>query len=109
MRARRICRRSPGRAGTARRPPAPRCSRRSRARPGGASQGMGREATCRARLAPTPRGKPGPPAEGKALLETDDVVFRGEFRARVPLREIEAVVVKAGLLALSWPGGRLEL
>ena len=70
---------------------------------------MGREATCRARLAPARSKRFGPPAEGKALLETDDVIFRGGIRARVPLREIEAVVVKAGLLSLTWPGGRLEL
>ena len=70
---------------------------------------MGREATCRARL-----GTPGsrtwsPSAQGKALLETDDVIFRGPFRARVPLREITSVVAKAGALTLAWPGGRLEL
>ena len=70
---------------------------------------MGREATCRARLAPAPSRRFGPEAEGKALLETDDVIFRGGFRARVPLREISGVAVDSGALTLTWPGGRLEL
>ena len=63
---------------------------------------MGREATCRAKLGRET-------GEGKALLETDDVIFRGPFRARVPLREISAVDVKRGVLSLTWPGGTLAL
>jgi len=63
---------------------------------------MGREAMCRARF-----GREA--GDGKALLETDEVLFRGDFRARVPLREISAVVVRAGVLTLAWPGGRLAL
>lgn len=70
---------------------------------------MGRETTCRARLAPARSRRFGPPAEGKALLETDDVLFRGGFRARVPLREISGLAVRSGALTLTWPGGRLEL
>jgi hypothetical protein len=70
---------------------------------------MGREATCRARLGDRSGRKWGPSAEGKALLETDDVIFRGPFRARVPLKEISGVVTRAGKLTLTWPGGRLEL
>src|SRR5262245_19064740 len=47
--------------------------------------------------------------DGKALLETNEVVFRGPFRARVPLCEISGVEVMAGVLSLSWPGGTLAL
>jgi hypothetical protein len=63
---------------------------------------MGREATCHARM-----GRES--GEGKALLETDEVIFRGDFRARVPLREISAIEVKKGVVTLDWPGGRLAL
>lgn len=63
---------------------------------------MGREAVCHARL-----GRES--GEGRALLETDELIFRGEFRARVPLREISALGVRAGVLTLAWPGGRLAL
>lgn len=63
---------------------------------------MGREAMCRAKLGRET-------GEGKALLETDDVIFRGDFRARVPLREISAIAVKRGVLSLTWPGGTLAL
>ena len=63
---------------------------------------MGREATCKGRL-----GRES--GEGRALLETDEVRFRGPFRARVPLREITALEAKRGVLTLTWPGGRLAL
>ena len=63
---------------------------------------MGREAVCTGRL-----GRES--GEGKALLETDEVLFRGEFRARVPLREITAIESKSGVLSLRWPGGTLAL
>jgi len=70
---------------------------------------MGRQASCRARLAGGPGERWGPSAEGKALLETDEVIFRGAFRARVPLDQIRAVVARAGALTLTWPEGKLEL
>ena len=63
---------------------------------------MGREATCHARM-----GRES--GVGKALLETDEVRFRGDFRARVPLREISRVLATRGVLTLEWPGGRLAL
>ena len=47
--------------------------------------------------------------EGKALLETDALVFRGAFRVKVPLREITTLQAKAGALTLRWPGGKLTL
>ena len=63
---------------------------------------MGREVMCHGRL-----GREA--GDGKALLETDEVLFRGDFRARVPLREITAVESRAGVLTLAWPGGKLAL
>jgi hypothetical protein len=47
--------------------------------------------------------------EGKVLLETDELVFRGDFRVSVPLREVTAATVKDGVLTLEWPAGRLAL
>ena len=63
---------------------------------------MGREAVCRGRL-----GRES--GEGTALLETDEVLFRGSFRAKVPLRELSLVETKRGVLSLTWPGGTLAL
>ncbi len=63
---------------------------------------MGREAVCLARY----KRESG---EGKALLETDELIFRGDFRVAVPLREVTAATVKDGVLTLEWPAGRLAL
>lgn len=63
---------------------------------------MGRELVCVAKL-----GRES--GEGRALLESTEVIFRGEFRARVPFAEISALTVRAGVLTLTWPGGRLAL
>ena len=63
---------------------------------------MGRETTCHARM-----GRES--GEGKALLETDEVQFRGDFRARVALRDLSGVDVRRGVLTLTWPGGTLAL
>jgi hypothetical protein len=63
---------------------------------------MGAEVVCEARLG---RER----SRGRALLETTEVVFRGDFRARVPLREIERLTVTDDALTLKWPGGTLTL
>ena len=63
---------------------------------------MGKEAVCHAKF-----GRES--GQGLALLETDELVFRGEFRVSVPLKEITAVAVKDGRLAVEWAGGRLSL
>jgi hypothetical protein len=63
---------------------------------------MGLEAACRATL-------DGESSSGKALLETSEVVFRGDFRARVPLNELESVSVAGKTLTLKWRGGALAL
>ena len=63
---------------------------------------MGREAICHAKF-----GRES--GEGKALLETDDLLFRGDFRVKVPLRDVTAAKVKDGVLTVEWPDGRLAL
>jgi hypothetical protein len=45
-------------------------------------------------------------SEGKALLETDELVFRGDFRLKVPLREIRTVEPVDGRLEVVWDGER---
>jgi hypothetical protein len=56
---------------------------------------VGREAACRARL-------DGKSSRGKALLETSELVFRGDFRVVVPLREIRSLDAGASALTVSW-------
>ncbi len=63
---------------------------------------MGQEVVCIARHA-------GESSEGKAQLETDDVRFRGAFRAVVPLAEVTAATAAGGTLRIDYPGGPLEL
>jgi hypothetical protein len=60
---------------------------------------MGLETKCRAE-------HDGRSAIGKALLETDELVFRGELRFAVPLKQIESVTAKDGRLTLVWGGGK---
>ena len=47
--------------------------------------------------------------EGKALLETDELLFRGAFRVSVPLKDIQSAHAEDGRLAVTWSGGRLVL
>jgi hypothetical protein len=44
----------------------------------------------------------GQSSRGKALLETSELVFRGDFRVVVPLREIAAAEADASALTLTW-------
>lgn len=59
---------------------------------------MGQEAICTVRLG-------GRACEGKALLETDRLIFRGEFRLSVPLSSIRGVAVHGGELEVKYPDG----
>ena len=59
---------------------------------------MGREVQCRAKSG----GKWFP---GKALLETNLVLFRGDLRLRIPLPEIRSAVARDGQLHLKWAAG----
>jgi hypothetical protein len=63
---------------------------------------MGNEILCRASLG-TKR------SDGKALLETDHVLFRGEFRCKVSFRDLSKVTAREGILSLVGPGGELRL
>lgn len=63
---------------------------------------MGNEAKCKA----TYRGRT---ATGKALFETDEIVFRGAFRVVVPLADIRKVATQDGNLSLGFSGGTLVL
>jgi hypothetical protein len=59
---------------------------------------MGREARCSALVN-------GAPEEGKALLETDALIFRGQSRVVIPYREMSDVQAEQGRLTVTWPGG----
>ena len=48
-------------------------------------------------------------SRGKAWLETKEIIFRGDFRARVPFAEIERLTVAAEALTVTWAGGTLKL
>lgn len=63
---------------------------------------MGREAECVARHG-SERSK------GKASLESDHLLFRGDFRIKVPLGSSTLVVSKNGVLTLKWSEGTLAL
>jgi hypothetical protein len=63
---------------------------------------MGLAAWCAATL-------DGETSRGEALLETNEVLFRGDFRARVPLSEVKGVIVAGDTLTLKWRGGTLAL
>jgi hypothetical protein len=63
---------------------------------------MGDEARARLRYG-------GREVEGKALLETDELVFRGDVRLRVPYRSLTSVSAEDGRLALAWGDERAEL
>jgi hypothetical protein len=63
---------------------------------------MGREATCEARF-----GKER--SRGKALLETSELLFRGDFRVVVPFREMTSISADAARLTVTWRGGTLAL
>ena len=58
---------------------------------------MGSEAVCRVSYA-------GQVAEGKALLETSEVIFRGEFRLRIPFAEMTSIAAEDGELKLGYNG-----
>ena len=60
---------------------------------------MGAEARCSLTFGKTK-------AEGKALLETDALIFRGgDVRLSVPYRQISAVEARGGSLRVTFPGG----
>jgi hypothetical protein len=58
---------------------------------------MGQEAACKARYA-------GKASVGKALLETDELIFRGDFRLAIPLKSVESVEAADGELRVGFSG-----
>ncbi len=42
--------------------------------------------------------------DGKALLETSEIIFRGELRLKIPFAALESVVARNGKLHLKWSG-----
>ncbi|HWO72722.1 MAG TPA: hypothetical protein VNN21_04120, partial [Dehalococcoidia bacterium] len=58
---------------------------------------MGSEAVCNV----TYRGLN---SEGKALLETSELIFRGDFRLRIPFSAIEMIEAEGGELRIRYEG-----
>jgi len=63
---------------------------------------MGGEIQCRARL-----GKQS--SEGKALLETSELIFRGEFRLKIPFTQMKSVKAVDGELRIAFSEGKAVL
>jgi hypothetical protein len=63
---------------------------------------MGKEAQCTCRWDTRT-------SSGKALLETDEILFRGEFRLVIPLKEVESVQAVEGQLQIKSPRGMVAL
>lgn len=63
---------------------------------------MGLEATCTASFG-------GRSSEGRALLETDELLFRGEFRLKIPFRAISEVRASGATLHVVWSEGTAKL
>jgi hypothetical protein len=63
---------------------------------------MGREIDCRMR-----HGKR--LLTGRAYLETDHLLFRGQERLKVPLKDLTRVAARGGILRLEFTGGPAEL
>lgn len=59
---------------------------------------MGNEIRCSVRA----NGKT---TEGKALLETGEIVFRGDVRLKIPLASLKSVSTRDGELHLKWADG----
>lgn len=59
---------------------------------------MGSELVCTVRSG-------GKSSKGKALLETSEILFRGEPRLKIPLASVQAATARNGELHLKWDGG----
>ena len=62
---------------------------------------MGQEVHCEARF-------DGKVSVGKALLETDDLIFRGDFRLKIPLKSIQSLDVANGVLSVTSSAGTAQ-
>ena len=59
---------------------------------------MGRELLCSVRTG-------GKTAHGKALLETSEILFRGDLRLKIPFASLKSVLARDGELHLKWSNG----
>jgi hypothetical protein len=59
---------------------------------------MGNEVKCTVRYGKRASG-------GKALLETNELIFRGEFQLKIAIRGMESVKAANGELRIAFPGG----
>jgi hypothetical protein len=59
---------------------------------------MGAELDCRAKFGSKS-------SAGRALLETNEIIFRGDFRLKIPLNEISAAKASNGKLAITFSEG----
>ena len=59
---------------------------------------MGAELECRAKFGSKS-------SAGRALLETNEIIFRGEFRLKIPLKAISSVKTAKGDLTVKFPDG----
>jgi hypothetical protein len=50
----------------------------------------------------------GQPSHGRALLETDDLVFRGDVRLSIPYRDITSLATSEGVLTVGYLGGTAD-
>ncbi|HYL99793.1 MAG TPA: hypothetical protein VEZ90_12625, partial [Blastocatellia bacterium] len=48
-------------------------------------------------------------SDGKAQLETEELIFRGNFRVKALLKDLKSVAAKDGKLMVVWPQGTLIL
>ena len=62
---------------------------------------MGQEARCEVRFG-------GKVSAGKALLETDDLIFRGDFRLSIPYKSIQSLESSDGVLHVTSPQGTAQ-
>lgn len=60
---------------------------------------MGQEIKCRVDFS-------GQSSEGKALLETSEIIFRGAFRLKIPFQAITALEASKGKLSIQYPEGQ---
>jgi hypothetical protein len=68
---------------------------------------MGYEAKCRARI--DDRAGHVREADATVLLETDELIVRGEARVRIPRTSIERVTMRAGVLTVTAPAAVVSL
>ncbi|HEX4682257.1 MAG TPA: hypothetical protein VH277_06100 [Gemmatimonadaceae bacterium] len=70
---------------------------------------MGYETKCRVRVADNHAGTVREAALATVLLETDDLIVRGEARVRVPRASIERITSRSGVVTITSPAATISL